>query len=200
MSLANGIILHPAAPIVFAIDRTSSMNTRDCPDGMSRWEFARGAVREAINELRAVGRTVTLVLFGRVVQVIEDATASDLNYNQCIDDSCCTGQAASEAIYFAAPNGAKPQGGVIIISDGLPHNDTRVGRVFLSSPAVMRELFSRTIFLTVGQVPADVQLFASTWPNHNTLEAAMRGRATNYGPSDPGQYPPMSADELKTRR
>jgi von Willebrand factor type A domain len=167
------IELQRGASMVFVLDRTASMDTRDCPGGISRWEYAIHALDEAITHARSQGRVVTLITFGRYVHLFEDPTSETLDLLSHGDTSCCTGQAASEAIYFAASTPNRPAGGVVIISDGLPDQDTLIGRVLLGSPLAMAELFAQTCFLTVGQVPDDVKVFASLWPHHSTLEEVM---------------------------
>lgn len=182
------IRIAPNAPMVFVLDRSASMATRDCPEGMSRWDYARGALRQAIKHAIRQGRRVTLITVGRGVSVIDDATHVDVDDLLMGDNACWLGQAASEALWFAAPNDKRPGGGVVIIADGMPEQDTRVGQVFLSSNVVMRELFSRTVFLTVGKVPMDVQLFASLWPHYGTLEQALAGSETQYGGDPIGAF------------
>jgi hypothetical protein len=182
------IELAPTAPVVFVLDRTACMATRDCPEGIARWDYARGAIREAMVELRRQGRRTTLITFGRNVHLFEDATPEQLRLLSLGDVSRCTGQAASEAIYFAAQTNTRPAGGVVVISAGLPEDDTRVGRVMLGSKAIINQLFARTCFLTVGDVPLDVQLFASLWPHHSRLETVMAADKVNYGPSRARDY------------
>lgn len=178
------IELEPNAPMVFCLDRTASMDTRDCPEGLTRWHYALGALREAMNQGKRENRRMTLITFGANVHVFENVSATDLEYLTHGDAACCVGQAASEAIYFAAATPNAPQGGVVIISDGLPDQDTRTGRVLLGSPICMRELFDKTCFLTVGKVPKDVEVFASTWPHHARLEDVMASDVNQSAPQE----------------
>lgn len=181
------IDLQPKAQVVFVLDRTMSMSTCDCPEGMSRWEYAIGAIREAMNELQRREHRCVLMTFGRDVQLIsEHASARHLDSLLMGDAACCTGQAASEAIYFAAPaTQSDPAGAVIIISDGTPDQDSRVGHVFIGDPNIMRTLFARTYFLTVGKPSEQLERFAQLWPHRASLESLMAADAVSYGEPDP---------------
>lgn len=171
------IELGPTAPVVLALDRTMSMSRRDCPEGASRWEYALSALREAMLELCSSERRVALMTFGRDVQVIENARPEHLDTLTMGDGACCTGQAAAEALYFARPAGA-----LIIISDGLPDSDSRIGQALLSQPDMMQALFTRTCFMTVGKVDEHLRRFAELWPNHCSLEDAIAATADTVPP------------------
>lgn len=178
------IELAPEAPVVLALDRTMSMATCDCPEGRSRWEYSLSALREAMQELCSQQRRVTLMTFGRDVHVVEAAQPEHLDSLLMGDGTCCTGQAAAEALYFALPRDPSlPAGAVVIISDGLPDNDSRVGHVLVSQPDIMQALFARTCFMTVGAVNEHLQRFAELWPNHCALEDAI-ARADTLPPPE----------------
>lgn len=187
------IELAPNAPVALALDRSMSMSTRDCPEGMSRWEFAISALREAMSELCSSQRRVTLLTFGRDVHVIENARPEHLDTLTMGDGACCTGQAAADALYFAPPASSPyfptPAGAAVIISDGVPDGDTRIGKVLLGTPHVMQALFERTCFVTVGAVSEPLQRFAELWPNHCRLEDATAATADTLPP--PAEDPPQ---------
>lgn len=169
------------APVVYAIDRTLSMSTPDCPDGLSRWKYALGAVREAMNELARQGRRVTLMTFGRDTWLKENAAPSDVDALRMGDASCCTGQAALEACFYASD----PEiGTAIIISDGLPDGDTSLGQLFLQQRALFEHSVSM-YFLTVGAVSEELRVFAESWARSARLEDCLARDATSAPAVDP---------------
>lgn len=169
--------LAPCSPVAFALDRTASMQTRDCPGGLTRWEYALNALRTGIAKLTADGHPVTLITYGANTLTVENVTPADLDMLAHGDGSCCIGQAAGDAAYYVF--GEVP-GALVVIGDGGPDGDTRIGQAFLSL------LFARTIggtpldfdggsvcFLTVGEVSAELEAFAARWLEHARLEELM---------------------------
>lgn len=154
-------------PVVFVLDRTASMATRDCVDGTtSRWEFAVNALRSTIINMaqRDPEQPVMLLTCGTTVAPIAGEALRETIDISNGDASFCIGQAALEAAWHAG------EGYVFIIADGVPAQDTHVGELVLENDIAMRALFERTHFLTVGTVDEELAAFARKWPYHDSLE------------------------------
>jgi len=168
LTTTTGPIPTPSiGPVVFVLDRTGSMATRDCVEGtVSRWEFAVDALRSTLVDMarRDPKQPVSLITCGTTVVPIQGDALYDVIDITNGDASFCIGQAALQAAWEAG------EGHVIIIADGPPAQDTYVGELVLENPVAMRALFSRTYFLTVGKVDAELAAFAGRWPNSGCLE------------------------------
>lgn len=188
--------LAPHTPVVFALDRTGSMHTRDCPEGISRWDYMLGAVREAMNELCKQDRPVHLVTFGSNVRLFLNAVPGVLDGFTYGDARCCTVDAAITAMQVASPTGARAPGHVVLITDGLPEGDTPVGEMLAANEVAMHALFARVQFLTVGKRDGELESFARKWPNSNTLESLLMRNAASYGDADPHNMPARAMPTL----
>lgn len=199
--MTTPIPVPPIGPIVFVLDRTASMATRDCPDGASRWEFAVNTLRATLIDmmmrdpsqpvmLLTCGTTVTRVL-GVALNAFFDMAIGKTPTNG--DASFAIGQAALEAAWHAG------EGHVVIIADGPSAQDTDVGKLVLGNDVAMGALFSRTYFLTVGKADAELAAFAGKWPHSDSLEAVLayaQEFADTQGASDDAPSAPIRVDTL----
>lgn len=199
------IDLDPGAHVVICLERSGSMQIPDC-DGLSRWQYARMLIAEALAQLQVDGHPVTLLTFGRTIHTIPNAKVSDLEDLAHGDSGCCTGQAAGEALYHTIfgdiPRtiGQVP-GAVVIITDGPPNQDTPIGHLLLSDPQLMAFLFHRTFLLTVGQeLSHEFHEWLTHWPHHARLEdlelSTLRDREVPLGVGVGVQGPSAAEIEL----
>jgi hypothetical protein len=170
-TLTRQMNLPAGAPVALVLDRSASMATRDCPEGATRWAYAIAALKEAIGTLIDEGHQVTLLTCGRDVEVHEHIKPEQLEHLLWGDPLSCVGQAAMDALYYAP---RMLDGAIVVISDGVPDQDTRVGAIATGDPNVMRHLLSRAYFLTVGEVSRQLESFARIWPNSARLEDLMK--------------------------
>lgn len=181
-----------SGPIVFVLDRTGSMHTRDCDEGtVTRWDYAISAIRSTLEQLHERKQPAMLITCG---------TTSDRPWtlgplNQVLDNlrygdsAFCIGQAALEAAWHAG------DGYVVIIADGGPVLDSVVGQQALDNPDVMKALFQRTLFLTVGVPDAELQAFARIWPKHDSLDRLLYSADSREQIERAPTEPPPALDE-----
>lgn len=177
--------LAPTTSVVFALDRTGSMHTRDCPEGMSRWDYMLGAVREAMNELCRSQRRVSLLTFGNGTRLFLDCVPQVLDGLTYGDAQCNLVDAAITAAQVTSAASSQAPGHVVLITDGVPDGDTPAGLLVASNESAMHALFQRVQFLTVGKRSAELESFARKWPNNGTLESLLHRAAAHYGTAEP---------------
>ncbi len=110
--------------LVIIVDRSGSMGTRDCPDGMTRWQWCCAQSSQLTQAAASAASTVTLVFFNQRYDVFDKVNAQDIpNY--------FADYAPAGDTLLAAPLGqvldryfqsrAKPLI-IIVITDGMPQD------------------------------------------------------------------------------
>jgi uncharacterized protein YegL len=127
--------------IAILLDRSGSMVIEDCPNGKSRWEYAREnveAVTARANKLDSDG--ITIVVFGSQVKIYENTTPAKVQdiYDQIEPIGNTATDTALQAVltpewFQGRRTGTRKPMIVIIFTDGKPNDQDALERVIIDA-------------------------------------------------------------------
>lgn len=145
--------------IVIIVDKSGSMGTEDCPDGLSRWEWCRQQTLDLSHQMAPyVKDGITLVVFSDYFTVYHHATMDQVS--QVFQDNSPQGGTHTEDPlqdqlneYFRrrGSQNAKPIL-IAVITDGAPNNPTAVEKAIIDASQRMQSPNEIGIeFFQIGQ-------------------------------------------------
>jgi|JI9StandDraft_2_1071091.scaffolds.fasta_scaffold00108_29 uncharacterized protein YegL len=127
--------------IAILLDRSGSMVIEDCPNGKSRWDYAREnveAVAARANKLDSDG--ITVVVFGSKVKVYENTTPAKIQdiYDEVEPIGNTATDAALEALLTAEwfqgrKSGTRKPMIIIVFTDGKPSDQDALEKVIVNA-------------------------------------------------------------------
>lgn len=153
--------------VVIIVDRSGSMMTRDCPHGLSRWQWCGEQTLQMMHQTNGYIKDVTIVLFSTGFMVYHNCDLKKLPLVFMLNrpmGSTETAEALQSQIgeYFfrrQATHGQCKPVVIAIITDGVPDNSDWLRMSIIDATKFMRDPAEISIsFLQVGKDPFGTNL------------------------------------------
>lgn len=161
---ANNLELNQGDDFILALDVSGSMGTKDCPGGLSRFEFAMEKTKLFAHEAAKIDTDgVSIYRFGHNVTKYPDVTEDQLDKligSGAPNESATLTHEAIAAAYSEHVERKNEQTFLFIITDGAPTDPQAVMSTIAGiTQKVKDEKEFRIAFLTVGQIDNHLQAF-----------------------------------------
>lgn len=147
------LTLDSHARIAFAIDVTGSMSTRDCPDGLTRLEYACRCIQYLVDTAPPELRRVDILAFGTTVrfwgEIQRDEVAPLLARLTACESQTYTAAVVRKAARMLVPGRT---GALVIWTDGEPQDPAELTLALSSAPML------EACAVSVGRVRLDCAL------------------------------------------
>ncbi len=122
--------------IVILIDKSGSMDDRDCPGGLSRWQWCERQIDTLSNQLANVLKGFTLVVFDEKYQVYKNVGLADVQRvftsNQPIGGTNTAEALDSQLKDYFEHSRSKPLS-IAVLTDGLPNDPDSLKKVIIDA-------------------------------------------------------------------
>lgn len=161
---ANNLELNPGDDFIIAMDVSGSMANRDCPGGLTRFEFALEKTKQFAHEAARIDTDgVSVYRFGHQVTKFSDITEDKLDSmigSATPNESATLTHEVIKAAYQEHLERKNEQTFLFIITDGSPTDPQAVlSTIAKITQELKDEKEFRIQFLTVGNIDSNLQSF-----------------------------------------